>query len=51
MGLVTVGFEAILSPSGGMTQLIPANQLNTFFLGVVAQPNPISIYLKTKLKK
>jgi predicted AAA+ superfamily ATPase len=44
-----------LGSSGGRTQLkcvlLGRTQLNIFSLGLVAQPNPISIYLKTKFKK
>jgi len=47
--------KAILGSSGGRTQLkcvlLGRTQLNIFSLGLVAQPNPISIYLKTKFKK
>jgi len=42
MGLAAAGPKAILGPSRDKTQL------NIFSLDVTAQPDPISIYLKTK---
>jgi len=51
MGLATAGPKLFWVLLGARPNSDQQDQLNIFSLGAVAQPDPISIYLKTKLKK